>query len=76
MKLAKIKAALERLTSAYVVIQDIDHETFVSQKEMWLSEKKTRGEALKPWSYLVFPPFLGEMVRDTGFEPVTPTVSR
>jgi hypothetical protein len=133
-KLAGIKAALDRLTSAYIVSQDIDRDTFVSQKEKLLSEKKTiqevlkkndlsqntwlepfrgwiktaktlseialtgsltekkgmaakvfgsnlfldskkaRGDALKPWSFIVSPEFLGEMVRAAGFEPATPTV--
>jgi len=38
--------------------------------------KKARGYCLKPWSLLVEKSQTGGMVRDTGFEPVTPTVSR
>jgi hypothetical protein len=38
--------------------------------------KKARGSCVKPWSALVENSSTGGMVRDTGFEPVTPTVSR
>ena len=38
--------------------------------------KKARGSCVKPWSLLVESSRSGGMVRDTGFEPVTPTVSR
>jgi hypothetical protein len=38
--------------------------------------KKARGSCVKPWSALVEFNQTGGMVRDTGFEPVTPTVSR
>jgi site-specific DNA recombinase len=41
-----------------------------------LDRKKARGSCLKPWSLLVENSLTGGMVRDTGFEPVTPTVSR
>ena len=37
--------------------------------------KKARGSCVKPWSLLVESNQTGGMVRDTGFEPVTPTVS-
>ena len=37
--------------------------------------KKARGSCVKPWSLLVEKSQTGGMVRDTGFEPVTPTVS-
>jgi hypothetical protein len=37
--------------------------------------KKARGSCVKPWSLLVENSSSGGMVRDTGFEPVTPTVS-
>ena len=37
--------------------------------------KKARGYCVKPWSLLVEKSLTGGMVRDTGFEPVTPTVS-
>jgi hypothetical protein len=37
--------------------------------------KKARGSCVKPWSLLVENSSTGGMVRDTGFEPVTPTVS-
>ncbi len=42
---------------------------------LFLEDKKARGMALKPWSLLVESASTGGMVRDTGFEPVTPTVS-
>jgi site-specific DNA recombinase len=38
--------------------------------------KKAHGSCVKPWSLLVESSPSGGMVRDTGFEPVTPTVSR
>ena len=38
--------------------------------------KKARGYCVKPWSLLVEKSQTGGMVRDTGFEPVTPSVSR
>ena len=37
--------------------------------------KKARGSCVNPWSLLVEKSSSGGMVRDTGFEPVTPTVS-
>jgi site-specific DNA recombinase len=40
-----------------------------------LDSKKARGSCVKPWSLLVENSSSGGMVRDTGFEPVTPTVS-
>ena len=42
---------------------------------LFLEDKKARGMALKPWSLLDESASIGGMVRDTGFEPVTPTVS-
>jgi site-specific DNA recombinase len=38
--------------------------------------KKARGSCVKPWSLLVENRRDGGMVRDAGFEPATPTVSR
>ena len=38
--------------------------------------KKARTSCVKPWSLLVEKSLTGGVVRDTGFEPVTPTVSR
>jgi site-specific DNA recombinase len=124
-KLAQIKGALQRLTSAYIVTQDIDRETFVAEKErlllqkkdiqevlkkndvsqltwfepfrewiktaetlgkiadkgsltdkkaialkvfgsnLFLDNKKARGSASKPWSFIAAPEFLGEMVLDS-----------
>ena len=40
-----------------------------------LDSKKARGSCVKPWSLLVENSSSGGVVRDTGFEPVTPTVS-
>jgi site-specific DNA recombinase len=40
-----------------------------------LDSKKARGSCVKPWSLLVENSSSGGLVRDTGFEPVTPTVS-
>jgi site-specific DNA recombinase len=37
--------------------------------------KKARGSCVKPWSLLVENSSSGGMVRDRGFEPLTPTVS-
>jgi hypothetical protein len=41
-----------------------------------LEGKIARGSCVKPWSLLVEKSSSGGMVRGTGFEPVTPTVSR
>jgi hypothetical protein len=50
-------------------------ELKVFGSNLFLKDKKARGMALKPWTILVESDSTGGMVRDTGFEPVTPTVS-
>jgi hypothetical protein len=47
----------------------------VFRSNLVLDCKKARGSCVKPWSALVENSLSGGMVRDTGFEPVTPTVS-
>jgi hypothetical protein len=48
------------------------HAIKVFGSNLFLDSKKARGEALKPWSNLLSPEFLGEMVPAEGVEPTHP----
>jgi hypothetical protein len=53
-------------------------KSFPKLLELFFDDRETcaYGSCVKPWSALVNQSQTGGMVRDTGFEPVTPTVSR